>query len=101
MKSLLEAIYEPIFCTSSPGLRPYRGCQSALKQTFSWNGFTWCIEGDIKGFFNNVDHKILETLLCRKIQDQQFIDLYWKLVKGGYVDVEKGVFYDSPLGVPH
>nr|AYE93200.1 hypothetical protein C0995_000022 [Termitomyces sp.] len=98
MKSLLEAIYEPIFCNTSHGFRPSRGCHSALKQASTWNGFTWCIEGDIKGFFDNVDHKILETLLCRRIQDQQFIDLYWKLVKAGYV--EKGVSFDSPLGVP-
>lgn len=98
MKSLLEAIYEPIFCYTSHGFRPYKGCHSALKQTSTWNGFTWCIEGDIKGFFDNVDHKILETLLCKRIQDQQFIDLYWKLVKAGYV--EKGKSFHSPLGVP-
>ena len=73
MKSLLEAVHEPIFCESSHGLIPYRGCHSALKQTSTWNGFSWCNEEYIKGFFDNVDHKIVETLLLRRIQDQQFI----------------------------
>jgi group II intron reverse transcriptase/maturase len=98
MRILLEIVYEPIFCDSSHGFRPKRGCHSALKEISTWNGHTWCIEGGIKGFFDNVDHHILEQLLCKKIQDQQFIDLYWKLVKAGYV--EKGNYFDSPLGVP-
>jgi len=34
------------------------------------------IEGDIKGYFDNINHKKLEELLCRYIEDQQFIDLY-------------------------
>jgi retron-type reverse transcriptase len=33
-----------------------------------------------------VDHDILEKLIKEHIEDQQFIDLYWKLVKAGYVD---------------
>jgi len=34
------------------------------------------IEGDIKGYFDNIDHKILEELLKREIKDQNLIDLY-------------------------
>jgi retron-type reverse transcriptase len=49
----------------------------------------WAIEWDIKGFFDNVNHQLLATLIKKKIGEQQFIDLYWKLVKAGYV--EKGV----------
>lgn len=45
-----------------------------------------------------MDHHILESLLRRKIQDQQFIDLYWKLVRAGYV--ERGRGYSTEVGVP-
>jgi hypothetical protein len=36
-----------------------------------------------------VIHHLLAKLLQKKIGVQQFIDLYWKLVKAGYV--EEGV----------
>jgi group II intron reverse transcriptase/maturase len=98
MRTLLEIIFEPLFLDSSHGFRSNRSCHTALKQTTTWNGYTWCIEGDIKGFFDNVDHHILEKLLKKYIEDQQFIDLFWKLVRAGYV--EKGISYDSNLGVP-
>jgi len=109
MRSLLELIFEPKFLNTSHGFRPSRSCHTALKQTTTWNGYTWCIEGDIKGFFDNVDHHILERLLRKYIEDQQFIDLYWKLVKAGYVastvygcifDTKKDTSYESKLGVP-
>jgi group II intron reverse transcriptase/maturase len=109
MRYLLELIFEPEFLSTSHGFRPNRSCHTALKQTTTWNGYTWCIEGDIKGFFDNVDHHILEKLLRKYIEDQQFIDLYWKLVKAGYVastvygcifDTKKGLSYESKLGVP-
>lgn len=98
MRILIEIVFERIFCDTSHGFRPNRGCHTALKQTTTWQGFTWCIEGDIKSFFDNVDHHILERLLKERIEDQQFIDLYWKLVRAGYV--EKGISFDSPAGVP-
>lgn len=52
--------------------------------------------GDIKGFFDNVDHYILAELIQRRVADQRFIDLYWKLVKAGFV---KGVDTNTH-GVP-
>ena len=56
------------------------------------------IEGDIKGFFDNVNHNVLANILERHIKDQQFMDLYWKLVKAGYID--NGIKYNTYTGVP-
>jgi len=69
-----------------------------MRQISQWSGTKWAIEVDIKGFFDNVDHHLLANLLQKRIGDQQFIDLFWKLVKAGYV--EEGVKRDSLLGVP-
>ena len=96
MALLLNLIYEPEFVPH--GFRPNRSCHTALAQIDKWSGTQWAIEGDIKGFFDNVNHTLLANLLEKKIGDQQFIDLYWKLVKAGYV--EKGVKRDSLTGVP-
>lgn len=94
---LLELIYEPKLSQLSHGFRPNRRCHTAMSQLSKWSGTQCAIEGDIKGFFDNVNHKLLATLIKNKIGDQQFIDLYWKLVKAGYV--EEGVKKDSlPYG---
>jgi group II intron reverse transcriptase/maturase len=101
IRTLLELIYESKFSKTSHGFRPNRSTHTALRDISTWNGMTWVIEGDIKGYFDNVDHKVLADLLCKVIQDQQFIDLYWKLVKAGHIDKKintKSVH--STIGVP-
>jgi group II intron reverse transcriptase/maturase len=98
MAIILQQIFEPEFSKFSHGFIPKRGCHTALRQLSQWSGNQWAIEVDIKGFFDNVDHHVLADLLQKKIGDQQFIDLFWKLVKAGYV--EEGVNRDSMLGVP-
>lgn len=55
------------------------------------------IEGDIKGFFDIIDHHKLAELLKREIKDPNLIDLYWKLVAAGYIN--NGKFESSFLGV--
>nr|YP_009568396.1 hypothetical protein [Orbilia oligospora]QBL02026.1 hypothetical protein [Orbilia oligospora] len=98
MRIILEAIYEPKFLDTSHGFRPGRSCHTALKEISKWNGTTWAIEGDIKGYFDNVDHYVLEGLLKKYIDDVRFMNLYWKLVKAGYV--ENHNYHASNLGVP-
>lgn len=98
MKILLELIYEPIFLDVSHGFRPKRSCHTALHQISKWNGTTWMLEGDIKGFFNEVDHQVLIKILEKKIRDQRFFDLLWKLFRAGYID--DGVKYNTYTGVP-
>lgn len=98
MLMILEQIYEPIFSNLSFGFRPNRSTHSALREISHWNGTTWAIEGDIKGFFDNINHNRLVKLLCNKINDQQFIDLIWKLLRAGYL--EGNSFKVSSLGVP-
>lgn len=86
MKAVLESILESKFLDCSHGYRKNRGCHSALGKIRYWKGIKWFINGDIESFFDDVDHDILEKLIKEHIEDQQFIDLYWKLVKAGYVD---------------
>jgi len=42
------------------------------------------IEGDIKGFFDNIDYHFLCSLLKKRIKDQNLIDFFWKMVRAGY-----------------
>jgi group II intron reverse transcriptase/maturase len=95
----LEAIYEPTFSNRSHGFRPNRSCHTALDQlqkTFS--GVKWFIEGDIKGFFDNIDHAVLIGILRRRIHDEYFIALMWKFLKAGYL--ENWVYHKTYSGTP-
>jgi group II intron reverse transcriptase/maturase len=97
MEIILNLVFEPLFLDTSHGFRPERSCHSALKQVSKWNGYESVIEGDIKGNFDNIHHTILANLLEKEIKDQQFMDLYWKLARAGYVEYK---YVDSNLGVP-
>ena len=87
VRMILEAIYEGHFETTSHGFRPKRSCHTALlhiQKTFS--GAKWFIEGDIKGFFDNIDHDVLVGILRERISDDRFIRLIRKFLKAGYVE---------------
>jgi len=101
MVMILEAIFEGgTFSENSHGFRPNRGVHTALKDITTWKAVEWFIEGDIKSYFDTIDHHKLELLLRKRIRDQQFIDLYWKAVKAGYVEVKENKKIDSLIGTP-
>ena len=99
VRMILEAIYEGHFETTSHGFRPKRSCHTALlhiQKTFS--GAKWFIEGDIKGFFDNIDHDVLVGILRERISDDRFIRLIRKFLKAGYVEDWK--FHNTYSGTP-
>ncbi|MED4404271.1 reverse transcriptase domain-containing protein [Metabacillus fastidiosus] len=99
VRELLEGIYEPSFSNNSHGFRPNRSSHTALlqcKNTFHHS--RWFVEGDIKGFFDNIDHRILINILRRRIEDEKFINLIWKFLKAGYLDDWK--FHKTYSGTP-
>lgn len=87
VRMILESIYEPNFKQTSHGFRPNRSCHTALAQIQrTFTGVSWFVEGDIKGCFDNIDHHILIGILKRRIKDEAFIDLIWKLLRAGYIE---------------
>src|SRR2546428_8430524 len=76
MRMPLEAYYEPQFSPTSHGVRPRRGCHTALSEVYrSWHGTKWFIEGDIKGCFDNIDHEQRLSTLGEKIHAHRFLRL--------------------------
>ncbi len=55
-----------------------------LDVTRNGKGTKWFIEGDIKGCFDNIDHRILLSILGEKIHDNRFLRLVENLLKAGY-----------------
>ena len=99
IRMILEAIYEGYFEYTSHGFRPNRSCHTALsriQKTFT--GVKWFIEGDIKGFFDNINHNTLINILSERIKDERFLRLIRKFLNAGYV--ENWTFYNTYSGTP-
>ena len=87
IRMILEAIYEGSFHESSHGFRPNKSCHTALnevKKTFV--GVKWFIEGDIKGFFDNINHDVMIKILAKRINDERFLRLIRKFLNAGYIE---------------
>jgi hypothetical protein len=61
-------------------------------------GTRWWIEGDIKGFFDHMDHQVLMKILNKRIKDQRFLHLVQQFLKAGYV--EDWRYHQTYSGVP-
>jgi group II intron reverse transcriptase/maturase len=99
IRMILQSIYEGYFENSSHGFRPNRSCHTALnniQKTFT--GTKWFVEGDIKGFFDNINHDILIETLRARIADERFLRLVRKFLNAGYV--EDWVFNNTYSGTP-
>ena len=46
----------------------------------------WYIEGDIKGFFDNINHDVMIGILEERINDARFIRLIRKFLNAGYIE---------------
>lgn len=99
LRMILEAIYEIYFEYTSHGFRAHRSCHTALAQVQkSFCGAKWFIEGDIKGFFDNINHDVLIKTLRERITDDRFLRLIRKFLNAGYV--ENWVFHKTFSGTP-
>lgn len=99
VRMILEAIYEKNFEISSHGFRPKKSCHTALAQIQkSFNGAKWFIEGDIKGFFDNINHDVMINILRERITDERFIRLIRKFLNAGYIEDWK--FQNTYSGTP-
>ena len=92
MRLILEAIYDspygPYFRETSHGFRPNHSCHTALREfRGKWSAVNWLIEGDIRACFDELSHSVLVKTLRKKIHDERFLNLIWKLLNAGYMDL--------------
>lgn len=90
----LEKIYQIIFIARSYSCQINKGTHRALRavvadcrrQSHNYTQNFWYLKGDIKKFFDNVNHQTLIKILRRKIKDEKFIWLINKILESFYVD---------------
>lgn len=84
IKQILEPILEAKFHKHSYGFRPERSSHHAIAifQQWTFKGFHYVVDIDIKGFFDNVNHgKLLKQLWTMKIRDKTFISILSRMLK--------------------
>jgi retron-type reverse transcriptase len=72
---VLESIYDPVFLDCSFGFRPKRSCHDAIRSLHQYlfrHKVTTVIDIDLKGYFDSIDHRLLEGMLRDKIKDEHF-----------------------------
>lgn len=105
VRIVIEPICEAKFYPHSYGFRPYRAQKHAIRDiinvinaaTRSPDQPVWAVEGDIKGCFDNIDHRILLKKIWRiGIHDKRVIKMIQQMLKAGYI--ESGMMNDTKLG---
>lgn len=107
IRIIIEPICEARFYPHSYGFRPYRAQKHTVRDiinvinasTKSPDQPVWAVEGDIKGCFDNIDHRILLRKLWRiGIHDKRILQIIRQMLKAGYI--EQDMKYKTDAGTP-
>ena len=93
---ILGAIYEQDFLRCSFGYRPGTGAHQAIKELSAMlrsKRYRWVVEANIKGFFDNIDHRLLLDMLKMRIDDKPFLKLIERWLLAGILDTDGAVLH--------
>ncbi|MGE6963754.1 reverse transcriptase domain-containing protein [Bacillus thuringiensis] len=102
VKQVIEPICEAQFFPYSFGFRPYRDGHMAIERVGSLihkTKYHWVVEGDIRKFFDKVNHNIL-LKNCFKIgiQDKRVLMLIKSMLKAGIMHENTKTTLGTPQG---
>jgi len=99
-KFVLEPIFEADFEDCSHGFRPGRGATGALEtiRLTGGRGHRFAVDGDIKGFFDNIDQDTLMELVKQRVSDRKMLKLLRQWLKVGVM--EEGKVTTATAGTP-
>jgi len=99
VKMIVEPIVEPVFHENSYGYRPNRSAHQALAvaRKRCWQR-EWVIDLDIKGFFDNLDHKLMMQAVEHHIKEP-WVLLYIKRWLQAPVEDREGKRVERPAGI--
>lgn len=82
---ILDPICEAKFAKHSYGFRPFRNCRHAIARAYflaQQANLHWVVDVDIKGFFDNIDHKkLLKQIWTLGIRDKKVLSIIQKILK--------------------
>ena len=91
-RNVLEPIFERDFAEHSYGFRPGRGCREAVGRVEELlrQGQAWCVDADLKSYFDTIPHKGLMALVAQRIVDGNVLALLEQSLKAGVLEELKG-----------
>jgi len=100
VRLLLSPLFERIFHDDSYGFRPDRNCHMAVQQVLELHqqGYTYVLDADIKGFFDNLPHQVIMAAVAAEVADGTILDLVERFLKAGVM--EEGVLQPTTVGTP-
>lgn len=100
VKRYLEPILEPLFHVDSYGYRPGRSAHQALAvaRKRCWQ-YSWVLDLDIKGFFDNIDHDLLMKAV-RYHTKRKWVLLYIERWLKALVSMPDGTLVRQGKGTP-
>jgi RNA-directed DNA polymerase len=100
VKMELEPFVEPIFHPDSYGYRPGKSAHDAVAtaQSRCWKN-SWVIDLDIKGFFDNLDHKMMMKAVRHHTKCQWMLLYIERWIKVGAISVD-GLVESRSQGTP-
>jgi RNA-directed DNA polymerase len=92
LRNLLEPIFEQDFAPGSYGFRPGRGCGQAVAEVERLldQGHLWCVDADLKSYFDTIPHSRLMELIGQRIVDGSVLRLIEQYLKAGVMEQMKG-----------
>jgi RNA-directed DNA polymerase len=92
VRQVIEPIFERDFAVHSYGFRPGRGCREAVARVEELlnQGHTWCVDCDLKSYFDTIPHDRLMALVRERIVDGNVLALIQQSLKAGVMEELKG-----------
>lgn len=100
IRRLIEPLFEQQFHDNSFGFRPGRSCHQAVERVLKYTsaGYKYIVEIDIKGFFDNIPHNVIMTMIGAEIADGNILDIIETFLGSGVVEDDK--FTPTIRGTP-
>jgi RNA-directed DNA polymerase len=101
LRNVLEPIFEHDFAEHSYGFRPGRGCREAVarvEELFS-QGHAWCVDADLKSYFDTIPHERLMALVKQRVVDGSVLALLQQSLRAGVLEELNG-WQPSERGTP-
>ena len=100
VKLMFEPTVEPHFYPDSYGYRPNKSALNAVGVTRQrcWR-YDWCLEFDIKGLFDNIDHELLLKAV-KKHTDNKWVILYIERWLKAPIQLPDGSLVERTKGTP-
>ncbi len=91
-RNVLEPIFERDFAEHSYGFRPGRGCREAVVcvEELLKQGQVWCVDADLKSYFDTIPHERLMALVKQRIVDGSVLALLEQCLKAGVLEELRG-----------